>query len=99
MMAWVYIIMCSDNSYYTGSTEDLNRRVTEHQEGTYGGYTACRRPVVLVFSQETATANEAFLLEHQIKGWSRAKKEALITGDYDLLPKLARSRSRDGSFG
>ena len=93
-MPWVYIIQCSDDSYYTGSTVDLPKRLAEHENGAYGGYTACRRPVKLVFSQEVATSKDAFLLERQIKGWSRAKKEALIAGDYDQLPILARRRSR-----
>jgi predicted GIY-YIG superfamily endonuclease len=94
-MPYVYILECSDKSYYTGSAEDLEKRVGEHQAGTYGGYTACRRPVRLVFSHEVPTMHEAFLLERQIKGWSRAKKEAIISGDYDLLPELSRCRSRD----
>ena len=93
-MAWLYILKCSDNSYYTGSADDLERRLIEHQEGVYDGYTACRRPVELVFAHETPTYHEAFLLERQIKGWSRAKKEALMAGEYDRLPELARCRSR-----
>jgi len=93
-MPWVYILQCIDDSYYTGSAKDLQKRFAEHQAGAYGGYTACRRPVKLVFSQEVGTDNEAFLLERQIKGWSRAKKQALIAGDYDRLPVLSRRRSR-----
>jgi predicted GIY-YIG superfamily endonuclease len=94
-MPWVYIIKCRDSSYYTGSAADLEKRLAEHQEGTYDGYTACRRPVRLVFSQQVGTMHEAFLLERQIKGWSRAKKEAIISGNYDLLPELSRCRSRN----
>ena len=93
-MAWVYILKCSDGSYYTGSTSSLERRVVEHQDGTYEGYTSSRRPVELVFSQETNTDHEAFLLERQVKGWSRAKKEALMRGRFDLLPELSRCRAR-----
>lgn len=93
-MHWVYILRCSDGSYYTGSTSDLELRVAEHHAGTFGGYTASRRPVVLVFSVEAATQDEAFRFEHQVKGWSRKKKEALIAGRWDLLPELSRSRSR-----
>ena len=91
-MAWVYILRCSDGSYYTGSTTDLERGVVEHNEGTYSGYTAVRRPASVVFWEETANAHEAFLLERQIKGWSRKKKEALVEGRYDLLPELSRPR-------
>jgi len=91
-MAWVYILKCRDGSYYTGFAVDLERRLVEHNEGTYSGYTAARLPVTLVVSQETANPHEAFCLEQQIKGWSRKKKEALIAGRYDLLPELSRSR-------
>ena len=70
----------------------LARRLAEHEQGTYCGYTACRRPVKLVYCQEMPTLHEAFLFERQIKGWSRRKKEALIAGSYDLLPGLSRSR-------
>ena len=92
-MAWVYILRCRDCSYYTGFTIDLERRLAEHNAGTYSGYTAARLPVELVWCEQTKNPHEAFLLERQIKGWSRRKKEALIAGLYDLLPKLSRSRS------
>ena len=93
-MPWLYILKCSDGFYYTGSAIDLEHRLAEHQAGTYCGFTSCRRPVTLAFSQQTGTSDEAFRLEKQIKGWSRKKKEALIAGEYDLLPKLSRRRSR-----
>ncbi len=92
-MPWVYILECSDGSCYTGSTTDLEHRLAEHQEGAYSGFTACRRPVTLVFSQQTASSDEAFRLEKQIKGWSRKKKEALIAEKHHLLPGLSRCRS------
>ena len=91
-MAWVYIVRCRDDHYYVGSTSDLERRLAEHNAGTYCGYTSCRRPVTLVFAHQTASLDEAFHLERQIKGWSRAKKEALIAGRFDILPELSRSR-------
>lgn len=93
-MPWVYILKCSDDSYYTGSAIDLEHRLAEHEQGTFHGHTYSRRPVTLVFSYETATLHEAFLLERQIKGWSRSKKEALIAGRYSDLPGLSRSRRR-----
>ena len=96
IMPWVYILECRDGSYYTGSTPDLERRIAEHQSGTYEGYTCSRRPVRLVFCYETAAIDDAFQLERQIKGWSRAKKEALIAGQYDLLPTLARCYGKRG---
>ena len=84
-MPHIYILKCADDSYYTGSTVDLVLRLAQHQAGTYGGYTSNRLPVVLVWSQEVQTDGEAFLLERKIKGWSRAKKEALIRGDFQKI--------------
>ena len=86
---YVYILKCSDDSYYTGVTNDLKRRIEEHQSGKYDGYTLDKRPVTLVFSQEYGDINEAIKSEKQIKGWSRKKKEALINNDYNLLVKLS----------
>ncbi len=92
MPFWVYILRCADGRYYTGlAQQDLERRVAEHNAGTYGGFTAQRRPVELVFSQEFARADEAVAMERRIKGWSRAKKEALIAGEWHRLPDLARA--------
>lgn len=84
-MHYVYILKCADGSYYTGSTSDLEHRLAEHQAGFYRGYTSTRLPVELVWSAEFPTENDAFLIEHQIKGWSRAKKEALIRSNWDEL--------------
>lgn len=81
-MPWVYMLRCSDKSLYVGMTENLELRYAQHVDGTYGGYTAARRPVVLVWHAEVQTANHAFELERKLKGWSRAKKEALIRGDF-----------------
>ena len=95
MSAYVYILRCKDGSYYVGSTRTaLETRVGQHNAGTYGGYTKSRRPVFLVWSQEFQQITDAIAVERQIKGWSRAKKEALIAGDFDALPDLARGRSR-----
>lgn len=92
--AYIYIVRCSDGSYYTGSTrEGLERRIAEHNSGFYGGYTAKRRPVELVFSQWFERITQAIEIERQIKGWSRAKKEALIHGDLESLPVLSRRKS------
>ena len=94
MGAYVYIVKCRDGHYYTGSTRGgLERRVAEHNDGTYGGYTKSRRPVELVFSQEIERITDAIAAERQIKGWTRAKKEALIRGDMAALQRLARNRS------
>jgi len=91
----VYILRCADGSYYTGSTSDLPLRVAQHQAGSYAGYTATRLPVTLVYSQEFSDPNEAVSAERRIKGWSRAKKEALIAGDWERLQRLSRGHGRD----
>jgi putative endonuclease len=84
-MAWVYMLKCSDESYYVGSTVDLERRIWEHQEGRGAAYTRRRRPVELVWSAACERIDEAFAFEKQIQGWSRRKREALIDGrDQDL---------------
>lgn len=89
--AWVYILKCADGTYYTGSTTGLEARVVKHQLGYYGGYTAARRPVTLMWSEQFANIKYAIAAERQIKGWSRRKKEALMRGDFDLLHELAQS--------
>ena len=89
--AYLYILRCADGSYYVGTTrKSLEERVGEHNLGSLGGYTATRRPVTLVFAQHFESITDAIAAERQIKGWSRAKKEALIAGRFDLLRALAR---------
>ena len=88
--AWVYILKCGDGSYYTGHTTNLKRRLAQHQAGEINGWTRHRLPVELVFAEEMPTKDEAFLAERRIKGWSRAKKEALIVRDWDTLRQLAK---------
>ena len=89
MSFWTYILQCSDCSYYVGHTDDLAARIAGHQSGLVKGYTQKRRPVTHVWSQEFAERDEAFRAERQIKGWSRAKKEALIRGDWDAVHLLS----------
>ena len=93
-MPFVYILRCSDGSYYVGSTRDLDRRLAEHASGNGAAYTRHRRPVTLVFSEEFDRIDEAYAMEKRIQGWSRAKREALITGRLELLPQLGRRRTR-----
>ena len=91
MSIFVYILLYADASYYVGITRSaLEKRITEHQSGAFGGYTYLRRPVKLVFWQEFQRVTDAIAAERQIKGWRREKKEALIRGEYELLPMLAR---------
>jgi putative endonuclease len=89
----VYILECSDGSYYTGSTDDINRRLWQHQEGMdVSSYTYTRRPVKLVWtSEETRYYYGALRWERQIKGWSRAKKQALIRGEFDALHEIVKA--------
>jgi len=89
-MAWMYILECCDGSYYVGSTKDLKRRMSQHQEGIGSNYTSKRLPVKLVYCEEYDRVDEAFYREKQVQGWRRAKREALINGDSQLLPTLAK---------
>jgi predicted GIY-YIG superfamily endonuclease len=93
MAFWVYLLRCADGTYYTGHTDDLDKRIGEHANGLCNGYTAIRRPVECVFTQACPTRIEALTFERQIKGWSRAKKEALIRGDWTEIKRLAKNRS------
>ena len=93
-MAWTYIVVCSDGSYYVGSTVDLDRRLWEHNCDPAGAvYTRRRRPVTLVWAAQFDAVADAFRFEKQVQGWSRSKREALIRGDFDMLPGLAGRRS------
>jgi putative endonuclease len=75
-----YIVKCSDNSYYSGITNDIEHRVSEHNKGTGAKYTYSRRPVKLVYSEKHGNISQARERETQIKNWSRTKKEHLILG-------------------
>jgi putative endonuclease len=88
-MAWVYILRCSDDSYYVGSTVDLDRRVWEHREGLGAAYTRRRRPLMLVWTADFDRVDEAFAFEKRVQGWSRAKREALIEGRFQDLGWLS----------
>jgi predicted GIY-YIG superfamily endonuclease len=91
MSFWVYMLRCADNSYYTGHTENLEKRIAEHQMGEVAGYTSKRLPVRVVFSEEFSSREEALTRERQIKGWSRKKKGALVRGDWASVSRFARS--------
>jgi predicted GIY-YIG superfamily endonuclease len=92
-MASVYILECSDGTYYVGSTTDLGARLEQHRLGMGARYTARRRPVKLVWSMEFESVVDAFAFEKQVQNWSRQKRRALIDGRLDDLPGLARGRS------
>ncbi len=92
---FVYMLRCADGSYYVGHTDDLERRITEHRHGLHAdGYTGTRLPVRCVFVQELVTRDEAREAERRIKGWSRAKKEALIARDWNRIHELAQTGIR-----
>ena len=93
MKAFMYILKCNDDSYYVGSTTDLTRRVEQHNHGEGAEYTKKRLPVELVYFEECRNIKDAFLREKQVQGWSRKKREALISGKFDLLPSLSKSKT------
>ncbi|WP_138434637.1 GIY-YIG nuclease family protein [Winogradskyella algicola] len=89
--SYVYILKCADDTYYTGITSNLPKRINEHTIGLHkDSYTYSRRPFKMVFYAEFTDINLAIKTEKQIKNWSRAKKEALINGDFEKLPNLAK---------
>ena len=90
---YVYILKCSDETYYTGFTSNLNKRLLEHNTGLHKeSYTFSRRPLVLEFYAEFTNVQIAIETEKQIKKWSRAKKQALIKGEFDQLPNLSKKK-------
>jgi len=94
---YVYILKCSDNSFYTGFTNDMERRITEHNSVmTKGTYTSTRLPVRLVWLETFSDPNQAIMVEKQIKGWSRRKKEALINEDWDKLVAYSKNYTEFG---
>lgn len=89
----MYILKCSDSTYYTGVTSNLYQRIFQHETGLYPNcYTVSRRPLELVFYCEFTDINLAFEIEKKIKKWSRTKKEALINEEYEKLPNLAKKK-------
>jgi putative endonuclease len=92
-MFWVYMLQCADNSFYVGHTDNLESRVSQHRAGNIPTcYTFSRRPVTLVFSQDFDSRDAAFSMERRIKGWSRAKKRALVNNDWDEISRLAKPK-------
>ena len=91
---YVYMLRCSDGSYYVGSAtgDDLAPRIDQHDAGAFLGYTFTRRPVILVWSEHFDRITDGIAIERQIKGWSRAKKEALVRGDWKEIRLLSRRR-------
>jgi len=94
---WVYMLLCSDRSYYIGHTEDLEARLAAHQRGTLAGYTLSRRPVELIWAEPFTDRENAIARERQVKQWSRAKKAALAAQAWPRLVELSRARGSTGS--
>jgi putative endonuclease len=94
MGVYVYMLRCADGSYYVGSAtgDDLAVRVAQHNAGSFKGYTFTRRPVALVWSEYFDRITDGIAAERQIKGWSRAKKEALLRSDWAKVGELSRRR-------
>lgn len=90
---FIYIVECRDASYYTGITSNLEKRINEHNNGVFKGYTSTRLPVKLVYSNRFSDVNDAIKAEKQIKGWGRAKKDALICGDFESLKLLSKGKN------
>lgn len=87
----MYILLCADGSYYTGSTNDLERRIAQHEAGEGANHTRKHGPVKLVYYEWYPRVDQAFYREKQVQGWSRKKKEALINGQPGMLPELAKA--------
>jgi putative endonuclease len=96
MKGYTYILQCADGHYYTGSTNDLERRIAQHQAGEGATYTRKRLPVKLVYYEEHQRIDKAFFREKQIQGWSRKKKQALIDNNFESLPFLAKNYTQFG---
>ena len=95
---YVYILLCADNSYYTGVTNDPDLRVQQHNEGlNTKTYTYTRRPVKLVFHEAFQNPEQAISFEKQLKGWSKKKKEALIQNNWNSLPELSKCQNKTHS--
>ncbi len=91
--AWLYILGCSDGSYYVGTARgSLESRVAQHNAGSFQGYTASRRPVELIFSQGFDRITDTIENERKVKKWSRAKKQAFLRGDFESLQQLAKRK-------
>ena len=99
MQFWTYLLTCADGWYYVGHTDDLEKRLAAHQDGSFAGYTARRRPVTLTYAESFDSRDDAFHRERQIKGWSRAKKKALAREDWRELQRLAKAKGAHPSTG
>jgi putative endonuclease len=94
MKGYMYILLCSNGQYYTGSTNDLEKRLAQHQNGEGANFTRKHLPVQLIYYEEFDRIDEAFYREKQVQGWSRKKKEALINGEFNKLHNLSECTNK-----
>ncbi|MEY2159964.1 MULTISPECIES: GIY-YIG nuclease family protein [unclassified Rhodanobacter] len=94
MEFFLYILECADGSFYIGHTDDLDRRIEQHDTGRGCAYTATRCPVKLVHAQGFETRGEALAMERKLKGWSRAKKQAYMVGDWEAVSLLSKGKHK-----
>ena len=92
---FVYILRCSDGSFYVGHSTDVSERIAAHNAGRGAVWTSCRTPVVLVYKEAFATEADAVVRERQFKRWTHAKKNALVQGNLASLKRLSRCRTMD----
>ena len=90
MAFYVYLLRCSDGSYYVGHTDNIETRMAQHQSAAMDCYTSTRLPVELLKSESFVTRDEALAAEQQLKGWTRRKKEAWLAGNFEELRRLAK---------
>ncbi|HEX8553999.1 MAG TPA: GIY-YIG nuclease family protein [Sphingomonas sp.] len=93
MTFWAYLLHCRGGVFYAGHTDNLEGRIAQHMSGAIPGFTRKYAPATLVWSAEFPTRLEALEAEHRIKGWSRAKKLALIRGDWAMISTLAKGKN------
>ena len=98
MKGYVYILKCANGKFYTGSTNDLEKRLAEHNMGEGANFTKKNLPVELVYTEEFSRIEDAFYREKQIQGWTRKKKIALIQGNFDKIHELAECKNETNSI-
>jgi predicted GIY-YIG superfamily endonuclease len=95
MAFWTYMLHCNGGTFYVGHTDDLERRIAQHEIGATPGFVRDHLPAKLVWSEAFSTREEALAMERRIKGWGRAKKMALIRSDLSEISRLARGAKKD----
>ena len=98
MKGYVYILKCANGKFYTGSTNDLEKRLAEHKMGEGANFTKKNLPVELVYTEEFSRIEDAFYREKQIQGWTRKKKIALIQSNFDKLHEFSECQNETSSI-